>query len=59
MAGKKAVVYMFKACQKDMPPTPNTVFKVSVKLHSSVALWVEIIPHPGRVGLQTEAEKRH
>lgn len=35
---------MLKANQKDMPPIQNMMFKVSVKLHSSVAFWVAIVP---------------
>lgn len=40
MAGKNPVMYMLKANQEDTPLIQNMMFKVSVKLHSSVALWV-------------------
>lgn len=52
---------MLKANQKDMPPIQNMMFKVSVKLHSSVAFWVAIVPHPGRICLQNWGfkKKRH
>lgn len=60
MSGKNPMMCMLRTKQKNMPPVENTMFKVSVKLHSSVALWVAIVPHPVKEFVsKTEVEKKN